>query len=525
MERAGARRWWILVAIVLATLAIGLDGTVLSVALPTLARDLRATTEQLQWFVASYTLVLAAAVLPGGLLGDRFGRKRMLMIALTVFGLGSLACAYAGTPGAFIAARVVAGVGAAFATPMSLSVLAVVFDERERPRAVGLWAGATFLALPVGPILGGWLLSHYWWGWVFLVNLPVVLLGVVAVGVWVPESRAARRPGLDPVGVLSSCAGLALLTYGTIQAGHHGWGSPAALAEMAGGLALLAGFGWYERRLARRPDTQPMVDVALFGSAAFTWGTVLAALAGFALIGLLFTAPQYFQAVRGAGAMGSGVRLLPLIGGLVGGAVGADRAVRRLGAKVVAATGLALMTAGFLAGAATGTGTGTGYVAGWTAVVGGGLGLSLATASSAALARLSAERAGVGSAVMQTVQKVGAPLGAAVLGSVLNAAYRDRLPLDGVPPAAAGAARDSVFAAVRVAGDLHSAALRDRALTAFTHGMDVMLLACGGIAATAAVLALLFLPGRAAGSSGGAPGTAGRPPTSRGRPEREPQGV
>jgi DHA2 family multidrug resistance protein-like MFS transporter len=308
---------------------------------------------------------------------------------------------------------------------------------------------------------------------------------------------------------------------------------------MAGGLALLAGFGWYERRLAKRPTNadrtplrqaarrrrQPMVDVALFGSAAFTWGTVLAALAGFALIGLLFTAPQYFQAVRGADAMGSGVRLLPLIGGLVAGAVGADRAVRRLGAKVVAATGLALMTAGFLAGAATGTGSGFGYVAGWTAVVGAGLGLSLATASSAALSRLSAERAGVGSAVMQTVQKVGAPLGAAVLGSVLNAAYRDRLPLDGVPPAAAGAARDSVFAAVRVAGDLRSAALRDGARAAFTHGMDVMLLASGGIAATAAVLALLFLPGRPRGAGRGAPGTASASPTPRGRPEREPQGV
>ena len=522
MERIGTRRWWILAAIVLATLAIGLDGTVLSVALPTLAGDLHATTVELQWFVASYTLVLAAAVLPGGLLGDRFGRKRMLMIALTVFGLGSLACALAGTPGAFIAARVVAGVGAAFATPMSLSVLAVVFDERERPRAVGIWAGATFLALPVGPIIGGWLLSHYWWGWVFLVNLPVVLLGVVAVAVWVPESRAERRPGLDLVGVLSSCAGLALLTYGTIQAGQHGWGSPAALLEMAGGLVLLAGFGWYQRRLARAGG-QPLVDVALFDSAAFTWGTVLAALGGFALIGLLFTAPQYFQAVRGTDAMGSGVRLLPLIGGLVAGAVAADRAVRRLGAKAVAATGLALMSAGFLAGSATGTGSGFGYVAGWTAVVGAGLGLSLATASSAALARLSAERAGVGSAVMQTVQKVGAPLGAAVLGSVLNATYRQRLPLDGLPPAAAGAARDSVFAAVQVAGRLNSTALRDGARAAFVHGMDVMLVASGGIAAAAAVLALLFLPGRPAGAGRGAPGTTGTRPTPRGRPEREPQ--
>jgi MFS transporter, DHA2 family, multidrug resistance protein len=523
MENAGARRWWILAAIVLATLAIGLDGTVLSVALPTLAGTLHATTTQLQWFLAAYTLVLAAAVLPGGLLGDRFGRKRMLMIALVVFGLGSLACAYAGSPGAFIAARVVAGIGAAFATPMSLSVLAVVFDDRQRPRAVGIWAGATFLALPIGPIIGGWLLSNYWWGWVFLVNLPVVVLGVVAVALWVPQSRGARRPGLDPVGVLTSCAGLATLTYGTIRAGQHGWGDPAALAEIAGGLVLLAAFGLTERALGARPGGRPIVDVGLFGSASFTWGTVLAALGGFALIGLLFTAPQYFQAVRGADAMGSGLRLLPLIGGIVAGAVSADRLAGRLGAKVVTAAGFLLMAAGFLVGAATGTGSGFAFVAAWTALIGAGLGISLATTSSAALAQLSSDRAGVGSAVMQTVQKVGAPLGAAVLGSVLNAGYRDRLPVDGLPPSAAGAARDSVFAAVRVADQLGSARLREAARGAFVHGMDVMLVTCGGVAAAAVVLALLFLPGRT--SSPDAARTAGEPTVPRSRPQPEAQGV
>jgi DHA2 family multidrug resistance protein-like MFS transporter len=508
MENVGARRWWILAAIVLATLAIGLDGTVLSVALPTLAGTLHATTTQLQWFLAAYTLVLAAAVLPGGLLGDRFGRKLMLMIALVVFGLGSLACAYAGSPGAFIAARVVAGIGAAFAIPMSLSVLAVVFDDRQRPRAVGIWAGATFLALPIGPILGGWLLSNYWWGWVFLVNLPVVVLAVVAVALWVPQARGA---------------GLATLTYGTIRAGQHGWGDPAALAEIAGGLVLLAAFGLTERALGARPGGRPMVDVGLFASASFTWGTVLAALGGFALIGLLFTAPQYFQAVRGADAMGSGLRLLPLIGGIVAGAVSADRLAGRLGAKVVTAAGFLLMAAGFLVGAATGTGSGFAFVAAWTALIGAGLGISLATTSSAALAQLSSDRAGVGSAVMQSVQKVGAPLGAAVLGSVLNAGYRDRLPVDGLPPAAAGAARDSVFAAVRVADQLGSARLREAARGAFVHGMDVMLVTCGGVAAAAVVLALLFLPGRT--SSPDAARTAGEPTVPRSRPQPEPQGV
>jgi Na+/melibiose symporter-like transporter len=292
---------------------------------------------------------------------------------------------------------------------------------------------------------------------------------------------------------------------------------------MAGGLVLLAAFGLNERWLGRRPGGRPMVDVGLFRAASFTWGTVLAALGGFGLIGLLFTAPQYFRAIGGTDAMGSGIRLLPLIGGLVVGAVGADRLARRLGAKLVTAAGLALMAAGFLVGATTRTDSGFAFVAGWTALIGAGLGIGLATASSSALAELSPDRAGVGSAVMQTVQKVGAPLGAAVLGSVLNAGYRGRLPLDGLPPAAAGGARDGVFAALRVADQLGSARLRDAARGAFVHGMDLALAASGGIAAAAVLLALLFLPGRAT-----PPATAHAaqtPPAPRGRPEREPHVV
>src|SRR5512133_2541338 len=232
MDALGARRWWALGALTLAVLAVGLDGTVLSLALPTLATDLHATTADLQWFVSGYTLVLAAALLPGGLLGDRYGRKRVLLGALALFGAGSLACAYASSAGAFIAARVLLGLGAAAIIPLALSVLTVLFDERERPRAVGVWATANFLALPIGPILGGWLLTNYWWGWVFLINLPVVAVGMAAAIAWLPESRSATRPGLDWVGVRASSAGLAVLVNGAIQAGQDGWGDPAALVGM-----------------------------------------------------------------------------------------------------------------------------------------------------------------------------------------------------------------------------------------------------------------------------------------------------
>src|SRR2546429_2859940 len=237
----GTRKWWALAGLSLGVLAVGLDATVLSVALPTLAVSLHASATDLQWFISSYTLALAVALLPGGLLGDRFGRKKVMIGALSVFGLGSLACAYAPNAGAFIAARTVLGLAAGAMVPLVLSVVAVMFTDQERTRAIGVWAAANFLALPIGPILGGWLLSNYWWGWVFLMNLPVVVIGLVAVTVLVPESRAASRPGLDPAGIVTSCGGLAILIYGFIAAGQDGWASPPAVSRGGGGGGVAGG--------------------------------------------------------------------------------------------------------------------------------------------------------------------------------------------------------------------------------------------------------------------------------------------
>src|SRR5215470_6613701 len=235
---------------------------------------LRASAADLQWFVSAYTLGLAVGLLPGGVLGDRFGRKRVMLITLAVFGAGSLACAYAPNAGAFIAARTVLGLSAGFMVPLVLSVIAVMFTDEERPKAVGIWAAANFLALPIGPILGGWLLSSYWWGWVFLLNVPVVVIGLVAVVALVPESRAASRPGLDPVGIVASCGGLAALVYGFIAAGQYGWSSVTAVAAMAAGVVILVAFVAWELRLTRRPGGRPLVDLSLFRSARFTWGTI-----------------------------------------------------------------------------------------------------------------------------------------------------------------------------------------------------------------------------------------------------------
>ena len=419
MSSIGARKWWALGAVTLSVLAVGLDGTVLSVALPTLAVSFHASESELQWFSSGYLLVLAGSMLPAGALGDRYGRKKVMLLSLALFGIGSAACALSPSSGVFIGSRVILGLAGAGVIVMALSALTVLFTKEERPKAVGVWAAANFLALPIGPILGGWLLSHYWWGWVFLINVPVAVVGLVAALALVPESRAVEPPGLDLVGLTTSVVGLAAVTYGLIYAGENGWGSTRTVSAMVVGALILAAFFVWERRLSARPGGQPLLDMALFDSASFTWGALLAAVAVLSMIGVLFTMPQYFQGVLGTDPMGSGVRLLPLIGGLTVGALPADRVVRIVGAKFSGAAGFLLLGLGLAAGATTGLQSTVAFVAAWTAVVGAGMGLAMATTASAALSELSQERAGIGSAVLQSLNKVGGPFGAAILGSVV----------------------------------------------------------------------------------------------------------
>ena len=496
MNSIGTRRWWALAALDLGVLAVGLDVTVLSVALPTLATSLKASESDLQWFSSAYALVLAAGMLPAGVLGDRFGRKRILLAALVFFGAGSIVCAYATNPGEFIAGRVLLGAAGAAIVVMALSVMTVLFSEEERPRAVGIWAAANFLALPIGPIFGGWLLTNYWWGWIFLLNVPVALVGTLAVLGLVPESRAAQKPSLDPVGMVLVTAGLVGITYGLIELGRNSWTDAPSLAVLAIGLLLAVAFFVWERRLAKRPGGRPLVDLALFESRGFTWGTILAALGGLALIGLVFTLPQYSQGVLGLDPEGAGVRLLPLIAGMVAGAVPADRVAQKAGGKATVAFGFAVTAAALLIGATTAVDSGAWFVAGWMALLGFGMGVGFATAASAALKTIPSEKSGVASALIQAVQKVGAPLGSAIFGSVLVTVYQSSLRLSGVPPAAAGAVKQSVFAGVAVAERLHSPTLLESVRHSFVQGMDTALVLSAGIAALAAVAALIFLPGR-----------------------------
>ena len=497
-----ARRWWALVAIAASVLVVGLDLTVLNLALPTMAVSLHANTSDLQWIVDSYSLVLAALVLPAGLLGDRYGRKRLLIAALVLFGASSAACAYATSVGMLIGARAVLGIGAAAIFPLALSVLPVLFGPEERQKAVAAIAGSTMLSFPIGPIVGGYLLNHFWWGSVFLINVPVVVLALIAVTMLMPESRSERRPSIDFAGLVTSSVGLLAVTYGFIKAGQDGWSDVTALLLIAAGVLILALLVAVERRIARRGG-QPLADLQLFASPGFRWGTILVTLVSFAMFGMFFALPQYFQDVRGADALGSGLRLLPMVGGMLVGMVTGTRlsAPRRggraapAGPRTIVTAGYLLMAAGMALGALTTLGSSTGYVLAWVALAGLGLGLVMPSAMGVALGALSAERSGAGSALITAMRQVGSTIGVAILGTVISNIYADRVAaaVAHLPAQTAAAVQSGVGGGTAVAVKLGDSALLDTVRNAFVHGMDVMLWTCGGIAVGCALLAVTFL--------------------------------
>jgi len=499
MFTSTSRRWWALAALALAMLTIGLDTTVLTVALPTLADSLGATSGQLQWFSASYTLVLAALLLPAGSLGDRYGSKKLLLGALIVFGLASAACAWAGSAGQLIAARSLLGVGAAFMMPLSMAVLPALFPEaKERSRAISIWVTATALGLPLGPILGGWLLDNFWWGSVFLINLPLVFGAVIAVALLVPNTAGVGTASLDRVGVVFSAAGLLALTYGCILAGDHGWGDAWVLACLVGGVLLLVIF-----LIRQRATRHPLVELRLFTDRDFRTGTLLAVLATFGFFGLLFTLPQYFAAVQGTDAFGTGLRLLPMIGGLVLGTRVSDRISGRFGTRIALSIGFVVLAVSLAAGSLTGLGTAYGISAIWITGTGVGMGFTLPAAMAMATNALTAGRAGSGSALLQALRQVAGTVGVAVLGTVLASVYRGGLTLDGLAADAAALARTGVSGGI--AATAGSPALTAEVHSAFVDGMDRVLLICAGLAILGVLVALTYRVGADDDSSDGHP--------------------
>ncbi|MFF4019317.1 MFS transporter [Streptomyces sp. NPDC001843] len=487
------RRWLALAALTLSVLIVGLDGTVINVALPTIAGELHADSAQLQWIGGGYLLSLSVAMLPVGLLGDRYGHKRLLLSGITLFGLASLGGALAHSPSAVIAARAVLGLGAAAIMPLSMAILPRVFAKEELPKAIAVWTAATALGMPVGPVVGGWLLDHFWWGSVFLFNAPVAALAVLA-GTWLlPRDTAVRTSApFDTLGSVLGGLGITALVYGTILIPREGWTSPSALVPLAAAAVLLAAFVLRERRYAH-----PIVDLSLFADRRFLWGTLIAVFVNFAVMGILFVVPQYLQSVLGNDAFGTGLRVLPLIGGLMAAAAASEPLVPRLGARTVVPTGLLVLGAGVLLGATTGVSDGYGFTALWLGLTGLGFGLAVVPATSLVMAALPEDNTGSGTSLLETVQQLGSVLGVAGLGSLLSYGYLARLHTGALPKPAADAARDSVSGADAVAAGLHDAGLAVHAHEAFIHGMNLVLTACGAIALLGAVLAAVFLPGTA----------------------------
>lgn len=495
-EISDRRKWWAVGILSVAVLITGLDITVLNLAMPQLATDIGASTADLQWIINSYVLAEAAMLLPIGLMADRWGRKKILIGALVLFGVTSLFAANAETSAQLIIARAVLGLGAAALVPIPFALVRVMFREEERTKAFAVLSGITMLSLPLGPLLGGWLVSHFWWGSVFLINVPVVVFTVVALIVLLPESRASQTPRVDLAGIVVSSLGLILLTFGIIEAGRVSITDPVALGSAALGIVVLAGFIARERALTRRPGAEPLLDMSLFRSRPFTWGTILSVVVFFAISGLLFTLPQYFQEVRNNDPMETGVRLLPVILGIAIGVIAYNGILNRFGATVGIGLGFLLIAVGMGTAAGTTLSSGYGYVFGWSVIIGAGLGFVMVGTAAVAMNEISEERSGVGTAMMQAVQRFASALGVAILGAIFNANYRGSLELPGLPPETVDAARDSAPAGVEVARQLGSAELLTTVRTAFMDGMSVMLWAMCGIAIAGLLLTVVMLPPR-----------------------------
>ncbi|MER6024709.1 MFS transporter [Streptomyces sp. NPDC001851] len=492
-SRHDSRRWWALGALVASMLVLGFDTTILNVALPTMAGQLGATTGQQQWMADAYVVVFAALMLPAGLLGDRFGRRRMLIGGLVVFLAGSLLGALAGDVNAVIAARAVMGLGAAFITPLAMSVLPSLFAPQEQGKAIGLVSTGSALGMPLGPIIGGWLLDHFWWGSVFLINIPMVVIGILACVLLLPETRDPHSPTVDGLSTVFTTTGLGALVYATTEASDRGWDDPLVLALFAGSAVLITALVLRSRRVRR-----PMLDLTLLARRGFLLNAVAATLVMFVLSGLMFVLPAYLQAVLGNDTLGTGIRMLPMVLGLSVSAKLAPPVAARFGARASVSAGLVVLAFAAFLGSRTTTGSGYGFTALWLTAAGLGFGLALVPAMTNALGTLPRDRAGSGSGLLMTLRQVGSAIGIALLGSLLANAFRDRLDVTGLPAQAAGTAGDSIVAAHVVAEKAHSAHLAASANGAYVHGMTVVLLVCGAAALVSALLAAAFLPGTAA---------------------------
>ncbi|GAA2442892.1 MFS transporter [Streptomyces macrosporus] len=502
-ESVHRRRWAILAALMLSLLIVVLDNSILNVAMKTIASPaptgLGATQSQLEWAINSYTLVFAGLLFTSGLLGDRYGRKKTLLFGLTLFGVGSILAGLSDSPGELIAYRALMGVGGAFVMPGTLAILMNVFDRDEQPKAIGLWSGGVGLAVAIGPITGGVLLEHFWWGSVFMVNVPIVIVALTAMALLVPESKDPAPGRLDPLGVLLTVVGLVLLVYGIIKGGQSAdFTDPEVLLTTGGGLVVLIGFVFHERR-----SDHPALDVRYFRDPAFSAAVAAIALVFFALMGVTFFMVFYTQSVRGYTPLQTGLLMLPLAASQLFFSPRARLVVDRFGIRATCTGGMVVIAVTMASLLLFDADTPIWLLAVLFFFQAAGMAHIMTPATVAVMQSLPRRKAGSGSAVNNIFRQVGGALGVALLGSLLSTAYRRRIDgeladVPGLTEGARHAAGESIEATLAVADRLGPAgrALAERADEAFVHAMHVTVLGSAAIALLGAIVVALFLPGK-----------------------------
>ena len=498
------RRWLVLGTMCLSLLLIVVDNTIVNVALPTLRDDLSASASQLQWIVDSYILVFAGLLLTMGALGDRFGRRGALAIGLGVMGVASVLSALANSADQLIATRALMGVGGALIMPATLSIITNVFtDRKERAQAIAIWSATAGMAIAIGPVTGGWLLEHFWWGSVFLINLPVVILAFVLGQLFVPTSKDPSAPPIDLPGALLSIGGVTALVYAIIE-GPHGWSGGNVVGGFVAAAVLLTGFVLWERH-----TPNPMLDVTLFRNPRFSAASGAISLTFFGMFGAFFLLTQLLQSVMGYTALEAGIRLLPMAITQIIVAPNAARLTEKVGSKIVVATGLAIASVGLLMASRITAGAEYRDVALALIVMAAGFAMMMPSATEAIMGSVPPEKAGVGSAVNDTTRELGGAFGVAVLGSVVSSTYgpqvRDAVAGSPLPADAVTSVSDQVGAAMETARELpgpFGTMLHDVAANAFIDGMSTALMIGAGALALGAVVVALFLPARGLSEQG-----------------------
>ena len=499
-DRVHARRWWTLGVLCLSLVLIGLDNTVLNVALPTIQRTFSATAAELQWMVDAYVLVFAGLLLTMGALGDRFGRARALQLGLVIFGVSSLTAPLATEMAHLIAVRVAMGVGGALIMPSTLSIIANVFPREERAKAITIWAGVSGLGVGLGPVVGGLLIQNFQWSAVFLLNVPITALALVLGLALVPESRDPSGARLDLPGAVLSIGAVTSLVYGVIEAPSQGWTDPLILASFAVALVLGAAFAWRETH-----TDVPMLDLALFRDARFMAGAGAIALTFFAMFGVIFGLTQFLQFVLGKTALEAGTLMIALALGIPIGARISLKAVEHLGTNRVMAGGLILVALVLVSFTQWTPTTDPLLVSGTLFVLAIGMANVMAPGTGAVMGAVPEAKAGVGSAMNDLFRQLGGALGVAIIGSAINTVYRDRMTdaVTALPPQAAGPAGDSVGAAIAIAGRIGGAAgdaLAAAARNGFVDALGVAAIIAAGVAVVTAVLVARTMPPRLAES-------------------------